>query len=470
MVTKSVRRSLVMIVSLLLFVGAIAFGHGQQQATSSSSAASAPAMKVQFHKDASGFVEPVWPKYTKQVSITFWTWIKNSKSIAKEFMKAYPNIHVTVKNVGSGQAEYTKLTTAIRAGSGAPDVVQVELQFVPQFVNTGGLLNIAKYASGYKSLWPEWVWGQVSLNGKLYAIPQDIGPMGFIYRKELYQKYGLSVPKTWAQFAQEAKQLHSANPSKYLTFFSVNDGGWMTGLLWQGGVYPFKDTPNGWKINFTSSAAKRVVSYWANLVKAGDVQVANDFQPTWIHNLAAGSYGTVLGAAWSPTYEIEPYMKKGTSQQWRVALMPQWSVGQKVDSNWGGSTDAVTKQTKHPEAAALFAAWINANKKALNIETTDIGKGGSGLFTSDVYTPKVGKFNAANAFLGGQHANSVFTKMVPWVDKKFQWSPWSSYVYNEMTVEFTKLFAGKLTVDQTLQNLQTKVTSFARAQGFQVAQ
>jgi multiple sugar transport system substrate-binding protein len=149
--------------------------------------------------------------------------------------------------------------------------------------------------------------------------------------------------------------------------------------------------------------------------------------------------------------------------------MPQWNMGDKVDSNWGGSTDAVTTQTKFPEASALFAAWINTHKDAVAILSTDIGRGGSGLFTAHVSSGKLPSFAGPNAFLGGQTANSIFTRMMPWVDKSFEWSPWTSFVYNEMQVQFTNLFSGKITTDQALQNLQDKVEGFARAQGFQVA-
>ena len=454
------------ILALLLVLA----GCSEKAGATKGSSSSAEATKVQFHTDSSGFVEPVWPHYTKKASLTFWTWIKNADKLAEQFMEAYPSIQVTVKNVGQGQPQYTKLTTAIQAGSGAPDVVQIEFQFIPQFVNTGGLLDISKYDDGYGKLFPQWTWNQVHFGGKLYAIPQDVGPVGLIYRKDLFDKYGISVPKTWAEYAQAAAKLHSADPSEYITFFAVNDGGWINSLLWQAGVFPFKETPNGWKINFNTPEAKSVVNYWVDLVKKGYVKVSNDWTPPWIHELGAGDYASVIGAAWSPTYEIEPYIPKGSTQQWRAAEIPQWTAGAQVDSNWGGSTNAVTKQTKYPEAAALFAAWINTHLSTLSVMTTDIGEGGSGLFTADLSTPKVGKFLSPVPFLGGQKANEVFSNMVPWVDKDFQWSPWTSYVYNQMTVEFTDLFAGKITTDQTIQNLQNKVTSFARAQGFQVAQ
>ena len=340
-------------------------------------AASAQAMKLKINTDASGYSEPVWPELSTPASITVWTWIANADKLVPLFQKAFPSIQVDLKSVGQGQPEYTKLATAIQAGSGAPDVVQVEFQALPQFVETSGLMDISQYVGDTKPLFPEWTWNQVFLNGKLYAIPQDAGPEGLIYRKDLFDKHHIRVPRTWAEFERAGALLHQADPTKYLTFIAVNDQGEINGLLWQGGVFPFKNTPNGWKINFTSEAAKKVMNYWLGLVKKGYVQVANAWTPEWSHNLGQGAYAAVIGAAWSPTYEIEPYMEKGTTQQWRVAEMPQWNMGDKVDSNWGGSTDAVTTQTKYPEASALFAAWINTHKDAVAVLSTDIGQGGT---------------------------------------------------------------------------------------------
>ncbi|HUZ18558.1 MAG TPA: sugar ABC transporter substrate-binding protein [Spirochaetia bacterium] len=458
--------SCVLISAGIVLIAGSAFGRGQGESSSTGSAAVA---QIKIATDSSGFSEPVWPQYTKSASLTVWTWITNADKLGAMFQKAFPTIQMDVKSVGQGQTDYTKLATAIQAGSGAPDVAQVEFQALPQFVNTGGLLDISPYVAGVKPLFPEWAWNQVSMNGKLYAIPQDAGPEGLIYRKDLFDQYKIAVPKTWAEFEQAGAALHQADPSKYITFVAVNDEGEVMGLLWQGGAYPFKNTPNGWKIDFTSAAAKKVMSYWLGLVQKGYVKVANAWTPDWSHELAVGTYGAVIGAAWSPTYEIEPYMEKNTTQAWRVSEMPQWNAGDTVDSNWGGSTDAVTTQTKYPDAAALFAAWLNTNKDAVALESTDIGQGGSGLFSADLFANKLPNFSAPVPFLGGQSANAVFTKMMPWVDKSFEWSPWTSYVYNQMQVQFSDMFNGKISSDQALQNIQDSVVSFARAQGFKVA-
>ena len=74
--------------------------------------------------------------------LTFWTWVPN---IAKEvalFEAKYPAVKVKVVNAGQGTPQYTKLRTALKAGSGAPDMVQIEYQAIPTFTITDSLLDL----------------------------------------------------------------------------------------------------------------------------------------------------------------------------------------------------------------------------------------------------------------------------------------------------------------------------------------
>lgn len=406
---------------------------------------------------------PTFPKYTKHVTITWWSWVTSAPALVAAFEKAYPTIKVIHVQVPG--SEYTKLTTVLKAGSGAPDDVQIEYQMMPQYVNTGDLVNIAPYDEQYMKWFPKWVQNQVTFGGKLYAMPEDVAPMGLLYNPAFFAKYHLSVPTTWAQFAADAAKVHKANPKEYLTYFAPNDGGWITGLLWQGGAQPFQETSSGaWKIDFTSPAAERVMNYWGNLIKEGYVKVSNDFTPTWNHEVGSGMYGSFPAAAWGPKYQLQPALPK-KYEPWRAAYIPQWAAGQHVDGNWGGSTTAVTTQTKHPRAAALFAAWINLSEQGLSI-----GNSIGGYFTASKNSLQVPAFTAPVPVLGNQRANLLFDKESPWVNTSFEWSPWTLYVYSEMQVEFTKAADGKESWDQALANIQQSVSQFARTQGYQVVQ
>src|SRR3712207_5287470 len=75
--------------------------------------------------------------------LTFWTWVPNIENEVKLFEEKYPKIDVEVVNVGQGAPHYQKIRTAIEAGEGAPDVVQMEYQYINSFTLTESLLDLA---------------------------------------------------------------------------------------------------------------------------------------------------------------------------------------------------------------------------------------------------------------------------------------------------------------------------------------
>ena len=83
---------------------------------------------------------------TTPTKLTFWTWVPDIENEVKLFEEKYPAIDVTVENVGQGLAHYQKLRSAIEAGEGAPDVAQIEYQYIPSFVLPESLLDLTPTA------------------------------------------------------------------------------------------------------------------------------------------------------------------------------------------------------------------------------------------------------------------------------------------------------------------------------------
>ncbi len=165
------------------------------------------------------FQQPDFSKFPAEsgpITLEVWSWVGGLDKAAKLFEQAYPDIKVHVNNVGGGPAEYQKLQTAIKAGSGGPDVAQIEYMFLPSFIVTDGLADLSKYgANDLKAFFVPWTWGQVSPDGKaVYGIPQDTGPMALLYNKKIFDQYGLTVPTTWDEFTQQAEKLAQASGGK----------------------------------------------------------------------------------------------------------------------------------------------------------------------------------------------------------------------------------------------------------------
>jgi multiple sugar transport system substrate-binding protein len=104
------------------------------------------------------------------VTITMWDWVDSGQAI-KLFEESHPNIKVKLDLVPAGAPTYAKMFAAIEAGN-ALDVGLIEFNTLPQFIGTGGLLDLSKYgANDIKSDFVPWAWSQVSNAGGVYAWP-----------------------------------------------------------------------------------------------------------------------------------------------------------------------------------------------------------------------------------------------------------------------------------------------------------
>jgi multiple sugar transport system substrate-binding protein len=193
------------------------------------------------------------------VSLTYWSWTPGMDAVVDLWNKGpgkKDQIKVTVKKQASGDTLVTKILTAHKAKK-APDLVQAEYQALPTLVSNGALADISKEAGDAKSDFSAGVWQQTTLGSDaVYAIPQDIAPLMFYYRQDLFKKYGLTVPTTWEQFAETARALKKKAPDKDLTTFSANDSGLFAGLAQQAGAKWWTTSGDKWKVAINDAATK----------------------------------------------------------------------------------------------------------------------------------------------------------------------------------------------------------------------
>jgi multiple sugar transport system substrate-binding protein len=397
--------------------------------------------------------------------LTFWTWVPDIQKEVDLFQRKYPAIKVNVVNAGQGQPHYQKLRTALTAGSGAPDVAQIEFQNIPTFTLTNDLLDLRPYGAGaLKDRFVDWTWGQVTgQDGQVWAIPQDTGPMGMLYRQDIFDKHGITPPKTWAEFADAARKLHAADPNVYLTNLASNGSGVWMGLAWQAGAKPFEYS-GGEKIGVSvnNETSQKLADYWGGLVKDGVVSTDPDFTDQWYQGLNQGKYATWLTAAWGPVFLSTS--AKDTSGKWRAAPLPQWNAGENKAGNWGGSTSAVIKTTKNPIAAAKFAEFLNTDaESAMMLATQQF------LFPPTKSTLTNPTFVGQKPeFYGGQQVNELFVQISGTVSTEFQWPPFMDQASNDWNETVGKSFADKSDTGVALDQWQERVTSYAKSQGFTV--
>jgi multiple sugar transport system substrate-binding protein len=401
--------------------------------------------------------------------VTVWAWYPAFEAVVDNFNNTHDDVQVCWTNAGQGNDEYTKFSTSIESGSGAPDVIQLESEVLSSFTIRDALVDLTEFgANDVEDKYTPGSWQDASSGDAVYAIPVDGGPMGMLYRQDLFDAAGIAVPTTWEEFAAAAQQLKDSGSDGVLVNFPTNGRAFNQALFAQTGSVPFvydATKPQEIGIEVNDQGSKDVLTYWDGLVDAGLVTTDDAFTADYNTSLVDGTYAVYLAAAWGPGY-LQGLSDADPDAVWRAAPLPQWDTANPVQVNWGGSTFAVTEQASDKEAAAQVAIDIFGTDEAWKI-----GVEQSALFPS--YLPMLDSEYFANLeypFFGGQQINKdVFLAAAAGYEGA-TFSPFQNYAYDQLTEAIYAMVQGEKDGSQALDDLQDALTTYATDQGFTVTE
>lgn len=393
--------------------------------------------------------------------ITYWSWTPSAEAQVAAFEAKYPNVTVNLVNAGTNTEEYTKLQNAIKAGSGAPDVVQIEYYAFPQFALSDSLLDLAPY--GFADLEDDYSagpWGSVDFDGKIYGLPQDSGPMALFYNKTVYDQFGIAVPTTWDEFIAAGKQLQAADPTKFIAA-DTGDSGFTTSMIWQAGGQPFQTTDGtNITIDLQDEGSKLFADTWNQLLEGGLLADIPAWSDEWFKGLGDGTIASLVIGAWMPGV-LESSVADGAGD-WRVAPMPTYD-GTPVSAENGGGGQAVTKQSKNPALAAAFLKWLNNDPESLEIFAES---GGFPSTTAQLSDPAF--VDQESEYFGGQQINQVLTQAAADVRPGWQYLPYQVYANSIFGDTVGQAYQSKSDLNVGLQAWQDQLVSYGNDQGFTV--
>ncbi|MDD7833725.1 ABC transporter substrate-binding protein [Paenarthrobacter sp. AB444] len=350
-------------------------------------------------------------------TITFWSSLAGMDKVAAAFNASQDKIKVNFETIPNGAGGgYAKLSTAITAGNG-PDVATIEYPQLPQFVSNGQLqpldayidksATVDKLSDGTKAL--------VQFGDQSYALPYDAAPMIMWYRKDMLDKAGVGVPKTWEDFEDAGKKLKAVAPDAHLASFNPNEASLTAALSWQAGAKWFGTEGDSWKVGVNDEATQKVATYWQKLIDQKIVKVQQSFSDEWSADLASGAVVGVLGANWSATGIQKRTEASGQKGQWIAAEVPNW--GTPAGAFYGGSSFNITKSSKNPAAAAKFIEYLSTSPEAIQAR----GNTGSAFLAFPGLTPVAQKAFDASYF--GNDIYQVFDKAYSTITPGWQWGP-----------------------------------------------
>ncbi len=388
----------------------------------------------------------------EKITLTYWAWLKDLQKVADIWNRQHPDVQVNAVWIpGGNSGGYQKMYSALAAGGG-PDMAQIEMRSIPEFILVNGLVDLARYgANDHAGQFDPTLWSQVSFTGGVYGVPQDSGPMGFYYQTELLDEVGAKPPTNWDDWRAVATELRKVD--SYLECFSLSDASFFCSLATQAGAEWLTPTPEGWLINMTDDATMKVARFFDKAIDDGLVTTQiSPFSPAWFAACSRGGIAALTGASWADAL-IEGVA--GGKGRWRVAPMPRWDTGF-GSSYWGGSTTAVLSSSRHPKEALEFAVWLNSSPEGVNglIENSGIGWSAN---PAHIGTPR----QQPSEFFSGQDYNQeIFVPAAKQQNADWSWWPITQQSFNILADGFRRKATGGTLVDAVADAEKKILTAF----------
>ncbi|MBT1181277.1 sugar ABC transporter substrate-binding protein [Bifidobacterium sp. CP2] len=405
-------------------------------------------------------------------TVTVWAWEPALKPLVKKFEKKYPNIKIKLTNVGTAPKTTSAFTNAFAAGSGMPDVVQFEYSTLPQIVygSEGALEDLSTYPiSGWKDFYTSGPWSSVNVNGGIYGVPMDSGPMALFYNKATFDKAGISEPpKTWDEFYEDAKKIHALGDDYYISSYAgdTNDSNSIVAFWAQAGAKPFSMDGENLTISLKNDATiKKVNDYWQRMIDEGLIaKNIPSWSDEWFRSFADGTNAAIVTGGWMPANLAGS--SAAASGDWRVAPTPVWSDSDTINSSNGGSTLALVSSSKNKKAAWKWLEYVTHDKEGIAAYTDAGGFPPSKDRLQDEEFLKGSE--ELSAYFGGQEYNKVLAQSALDVKEAFVFPPFWGYAMTAFGDSFGSVFQGSGKLDDAVGTWQQKLVDYADQQGFTV--
>ena len=297
---------------------------------------------------------------------------------------------------------HTKLTTNLATGSGAGDVIVVDVEKIGPFVASGGLVNLSKQydADKYADKFAAYAWTQgKGGDGDVYGIPVDLGPGVMYYRTDIFENAGIDVKeaiKDWDSYIAAGMKLKEKNVQLIASAADVAQAIIFTTVPEGEGLYFDKDgNPVVTSERFVHAfeVAKEIrdkgldgrILAWSN---------------EWYEGFRNGTFATQLSGAWLLGH-LNNWIAPDTAGKWGASNLPDGIYG-----SWGGSFLSIpTQSAKQDEAWKLIEFMTTRRDVQLkHFETI-------AAFPANVTTYDDALFEQEVPFLGGQKARLLFAEV-----------------------------------------------------------
>lgn len=375
------------------------------------------------------FAAAALPTAAMRGDVDVWSWNIAAKSLQKlvpSFEHSYPGVHVTVDMTGANMP--ARFLLSLSCGVGAPDVSQLECKDAPRYSSTGQLADLSVVAASLKHDYPAGLMHNCMIDGRMYAIPWDMGPCAVFYKRNIFARYGIDPARiaTWDDYIAAGKRILTLSHGQ--TKMMPLDTGALSMmfeiLIQQAGGQVFDD---GGGIAIDSPQSRKVLDLLRRLIQAGLCANVKMWGQEFMAGFNNDTIATYPGAAWlAGTIKDAAPDYGGQRQTWGVFRLPALVPGGPRISNYGGSVLVIPAQCANKPAAWAFVHY------ALCTVAGQLAQYRSeNLFPAYLPALKSPVFDDADPFFSGQAIGRLFARDVtrlPILNRTPHWTEATRYI------------------------------------------
>jgi ABC-type glycerol-3-phosphate transport system substrate-binding protein len=268
------------------------------------------------------------------------------------------------------ESHYEKMTIELSQGSNTFDLITSDNLWITQPIRNSWAADLTALKAANASL-PDLQMQNLTeasavyteSGGKRYGLPLVQTTPVFVYRKDLFEKAGISkVPTNWVEFLDAAKKLHTADTAGACLLLGGQDaltsGDWGSRLMGMTKLGPSDDgmlTPDNQPSFNSEGQGERAIELIKELVQYCPQGVQGFDYPEGSSALQQGKAAMLI--TWSDVIVgIEDGPHKG---QFGYTVAPTEKFEQQMVGGWSIFTNA---KSAHLEDAYKFLAWMTEGR------------------------------------------------------------------------------------------------------------
>jgi ABC-type glycerol-3-phosphate transport system substrate-binding protein len=261
-----------------------------------------------------------------------------------EYKKTHPNFNLQVE-VMSVSAENDRLSIVTMAGGeGSPDLADIEQGQFPRYMSEDAMcfepLNAWIQRDGVNNKVVASRQNLYLYNGNYYGIEHALTPVTMAYRKDLFDKYSIKVPTTWAEYKDAAAKFKTHG----IAIAAVSD--MRQGL--PGDLETFLRAANADFVNNRGGlnitpAYRQLLSDYRTMQQQGLVHVSETDEERWL-GMRQDKVATYITPDWAAGWLRDNVPEQ--AGKWAMAPLPKIDANSSRTSCAGGTGLMILKYTK----------------------------------------------------------------------------------------------------------------------------